>query len=187
MAITTDTTIETRNWQPDINRYRLPKPPSWFLKAMWDLDAALVLLPSRKRQNVYVIARRRELSLRVPYLVKISADQLQQSRGSDSDMLAERQLVFVDVIRGNPYSGIWNPAMLHELKERDMWGDGGVDAFIAKIEEKELAEVAARRKTMIDDIDHRARDAYRSLQARTGQRNQRAGSGSATIVRVGTL
>jgi hypothetical protein len=192
MAIVSDLTTETRNWIPDTNRYNLPKPPSWFLKALWDMDAALVLLPSRKRQNVYIIARRRELSLRVPFLAKPTKDQLEKSRGSDSDMLAARQLVFVDVIRGNPHSGVWNPAMLHELKQRDMWGDGGVESFIAKIEEKEAAEQAAQRKTLLDNIDHRARDAWRSLQARTGQRNQHANSRHgqsprAKIVSVGTL
>jgi hypothetical protein len=192
MAIITDLTIETRNWQPDINRFNQPKPPSWFLKAMWDQDAALVILPSRTRENVYLIGRRRELSLRVPYLVKPPADLMKKSRYSDSDMLAERKLVMVDVIKGNAHVGHWNPAMLQQLKDRDMWEAGGADAFIEKMEAREKAADAAKRKTMIDDIDHRARDSWRSLQARTGQRNQHANSRHgqsprAKIVSVGTL
>lgn len=170
-------TIESRNWQPDVNRFNQPKPPSWFLKLMWDQDAALVILPSRTRQNVYIIARRRELSLRVPYLVTPPADMMKRTRYTDSDMLAERKLVLVDVIKGNTHTGSWNPLMLRQLKERDMWDAGGADAYIEKLEAKEKADAAAKRKTLIDNIDHRARDGWRSLQARTGQRNQHANGG----------
>lgn len=186
MPIITDLTnsIEARNWQPDVNRFKLPKPPSWFLKMMWDQDAALVILPSRTRENVYIVARRRELSLRVPYLVTPSKDLMAKSRHSDGDMLAAQQLVMVDVIKGNAHSGNWSPLMLAQLKERDMWDAGGADAYIDKLEAKEQAAAAANRKTLLSDIDHRSRDAWRSLQARTGQRNQHANGGHTPKARL---
>lgn len=182
--IVTDTAATTLNWIPDVNKYRLAKPPDWFLKQMWDLDAALVILPSRNRQ-VYLLGRRRELSQRVPMLVEqfkkdTAADP--RSKGLDADLIASSNLVMVDTIGGN-VRGSWSPLLLQALKERDMWGTGGVDAYIAQMEAREQKAADLKRTQLLDDIDHRARDAWRSYQARTGERNQR-GTGRKPGARV---
>jgi len=173
-----DTASMTGNWIPDINRYNLPKPPQWFLTRLWDLDVALVVVPARTGRK-YLLARRRERSLRVPMIVEnLKASALKNHKRvkySDGDLLTSLNLVAVDTIVGNFHTG-WSGAdmIFADLRMRDMWANGGVDAFIKRVEEQEEAVQVAKRKQLLDDIDHRAGDAYRSYQARTGQRNHTA-------------
>lgn len=170
-------TISFGNWIPDINRYGLPVPPEWFLKAMWDMDAGLVILPSRGTRK-YLVARRRDKSLASFRIVEkvIEAAQKKHKRTPylDSDLLESNKLVGVDVISGNVYGGTWNPSMLAGLRDRDMWAAGGADEYIKKIEAAEEKERIDKRVSVLDDIEYRAKDAWRSYQARTGQRNQHA-------------
>src|SRR6267142_447898 len=174
------------NWIPDINRFGVPKPPAWFLKALCDQDAALVILPSRCRR-VYLLTRRRRLSLRGPALNAAKNNLLRDTRGSAGDLLATHNLEMVGTITGY-MNGSWSPTILRDLKERDTGAAGGADAYIARIEAAEAAALRKKRTDLLDSIDHRARDAYRSLQARTGQRNQHANNrggarGRATLVK----
>lgn len=172
------------NWLPDTNPYLLPAPPTWWLQLLHDQDAALVVFPSRLGPR-YILARRRSASLTMPELVKVDADLLRITAHGDGDVLAVNSLVAVDAIINT--SGNWTTAIFSQLRARDIWAAGGGDAYVDHIEAGETAVAAGKRARMLDDIDQRARDSYRSLQARTGQRNQRAGSGAAKIVHVGRL
>jgi hypothetical protein len=187
----------TANWEPDVNRFGLPKPPAWFLKMLWDQDAALVVLPSRQGRK-YIVARRRSLSKNVNQIVQtLLADAMKKHKAVrylDSEMLESRKLVVVDAITsmtGNLHDAGWMasaPGMLGELRSRDMWTAGGVDKFLENLEAREAKQAAKQRQSLLDDIDHRAGDAWRSYQARTGARNQHANSGAkAKILPVGTL
>lgn len=162
--------VDYRNWIADQNPHGLPKPPMWFLKGLFDQDAALVILPSRVSKK-YILARRRELSMRAPLMVKAHNKLMQATRGGDGDMLASHNLQGVDSIVGNVH-GAWSPAILADLKSRDMWAAGGADKYIEKLEADEKKVRDNKRKKVLDDMDHRARDAWKSYQARTGQRNQ---------------
>lgn len=161
------------NWVPDQNRCKLPKPPAWFLKAMWDQDAGLVLFPSRVR-HAYILGRRREHSLRVPMLVKAHNKLMAQTRGSDGDMLAANNCQYVDVIKGNVYGGSWNPIMLQELKDRDTWAQGGAKKYADKLDAADAKVESETKRKWDADMEVRARDSWRSYQARTGQRNHHA-------------
>lgn len=171
-----DTASVNGNWIPDINRHNLPKPPQWFLTRLWDLDAALVVLPARTGRK-YLLARRRELSLRVPMLVEnlktAALKKHARVNYSDGDLLAQYKLVSVDTLVGNFHTG-WSGADLifQNLRERDMWADGGVDGFIKRMEEREAEIANKKRAKLLGDIEHRAGDAYRSYKARTGQRTK---------------
>jgi len=156
------------NWIADNSR--APGPPAWFLKAMWDMDAELVILPSRVRR-AYVVARRRMKSATVPMLVKSDNELQRKTRGTDADMLQEHNLIFIDWITGNLH-GNWSLNILADLKDRDTWAAGGGEKYVDKLEAQEQKVAADRRTAMIDDLGHRAADAWRSLQARTGKRNQ---------------
>ncbi len=152
---------------------------------MYDMDAGLVIFPSVLRR-CYIIARRRAASLKWATLVKLNDDLVKMSAHGDGDVLAANSIVFVETLIG---WDIWTDQPLRELRQRDMWRAGGADAYNAKLLATEQAAKDAERKTLDDNLDHRARDGWRSYQARTGQRNQR-GLGSfkpATIVPVGTL
>lgn len=185
---------ETANWIPDINRYGLPKPPAWFLKILWDQDPGLVVIPSRQGQK-YILARRRDRSKLIANIARTQINERVHKRVnySDSDMLEGRSFVKVDSIRsitGNVFNASWMtscPAMIKELRDRDMWAAGGAEKYIEKIEAEEKAKADRQRKTLLDDLDHRAGDAWRSYQARTGQRNQRATSGRVKFVPAGQL
>lgn len=161
-----------RNWIEDTNRFSLPKPPAWFLKALWDQDAELVILPSRLRK-VYLVGRRRRSTLRVPLVAKAHDALLKKTRGSDGDLLAAHNLLPVDIIKGK-IGGSWSPMILQELRERDTWAAGGAEKFADKLDAQDKAREQAIRKATTDDIEYRAKDAWRSYQARTGQRNQHA-------------
>lgn len=161
------------NWIPDENRYKAPKPPTWFLKALWDQDAMLVILPSRVRK-AYVLARRRDKTyINAPMMVAAHNDLLRKTRGGDGDLLATHNLLMVDYISGNIH-GNWSPAIIADLKSRDTWAAGGGDKFADTLDEQDRADAAKKRKDLTDNMEHRARDAWRSLQARTGQRNKHA-------------
>jgi hypothetical protein len=169
------------NWIPDTPK--LPAPPDWFLKQLWDLDDALVVLPSRARR-AYILARRRNLSNRVPMLVKADYVLQRATRGNDADMLAHYNLVFVDVITGANMHGTWSPLIFDDLRARDIWRNGGAEKVNQTLLEQEQAAKNKKRAKWLDDLDHRSRDAWRSYQARTGQRNQHANEGHKKAARV---
>jgi hypothetical protein len=169
------------NWVPD--NMRFPKPPDWFLKQLWDLDDALVVLPSRSRR-AYILARRRNLSNRVPLLVKADYQLQKRTRGNDADMLAEHNLVMVDVIQGTNMHGTWSPTIFADLRARDIWRNGGAEKINQQLLESEAAERQRTRRKWLDDLDHRSRDAWRSYQARTGQRSKHANDSHKKAARV---
>ena len=175
-----------RNWLPDLNRFNLPEPPEWWLKRLHDQDDALVLFPSRLRPNTYVLARRRGFSARLRRLLTGAAVYNPAKSGGDGDVLAAHHLVYVAHVAGT--IGQWTTAIFQQLREWDTWAAGGGDAVANTLEQQEIYTSSKIHADLIDSIDHRARDAWRSYQARTGQRNQRANSGAkAKIVPVGTL
>ena len=172
------------NWIADVNRFHAPKPPQWFLQALWDQDAALVILPSRVRR-AYMLARRRQSSLPAAEILRRHAELYRRTAGRDHDLLSGHGLVLVDYIAGYLH-GNWTAAMLADLRRRDTWAVGA-ERYTDRIEASEQLVADRKRAALISDIEHRAGDAWRSLQARTGARNQRSGSGSAHIVKTGTL
>lgn len=160
-----------RNWLIVTNPFLLPKPPQWWLKRLHDQDAELVVFPSRLRAS-YVLARRRSSSLAMPKSLKFANDLERLSKGGDGDVLAARNLVHVENILGG--FGNWTDDIFFQLKQRDIVAAGGAEKFTQRIEASEAAARAKQRKQMLDDIDQRSGDAYRSYQARTGQRNKHA-------------
>lgn len=181
------------NWIPDINRWNLPEPPAWFLRAMWDQDSALVLIPSRT-QRKYLIARRRAQSSTILKVFRNLSRENEARRVnfSDGDMLDHLNLVPVDAITGNVYGGTWSTVMLAQLKARDTWTHGGGDKYTDQLEANEQKIVDDKRAVLLDNLDHRARDSWRSYQARTGQRTRIDDTGisrtsRAKIIQVGSL
>jgi hypothetical protein len=167
------------NWIPDINRWNLETPPSWWLQRLFDFDDKLVVIPSRQ-QMLYRIARRKQLSPGIGPLAVIDNQR-------DTAMLATHGLVPVTtMIR---FASSWDiDAVLLKLRERDMWAVSGGPASgksaqerAAKvadtIEAHEAAQDAKERTRLRDELDHRSRDAWRSYQARTGQRSRLTTSG----------
>ena len=159
------------NYYPDVNSFKLPAPPAWWLTKLHDLDSALVVFPSRLRM-AYVLARRRNATLSMPALVKLDNDLLRTTAGGDGDFMADNNLVFVSFIN-NPF-GSWGDQVFADLRVRDITAQGGAEKFIEKLEDAEAALASKKRANMVEDIGYRAQDAWRSLQARIGARNKHA-------------
>lgn len=177
-----------RNWIPDTNKFKLAAPPIWWLTQLQDLDSELVVFPSRLRCS-YILARRRSQTLKRPDLVKLDGHLLRTTAGGDGDFLAANNLLFVEHIIG---WGNFTTTIFHQLRRRDITRAGGADKYIETLEEGERALAATKRKTFLDDMEHRAGDAWRSYQARTGQRNQHANARGgkaprARIIHAGVL
>jgi len=154
------------NWIPDINRCKLSAPPEWWLKGLADFDADLVLIPSRQEMFVYRVARRATKSQGIGTAVIAAVD-----RQADTVMLAQHRLVPVTTIRT---MGTWSYNNLyqltHTLADRDIWRHGGASKVAERLDMNDQQERMKVDATIAADADYRARDAWRSLQARTGQR-----------------
>lgn len=157
------------NYIADQNRFSLPEPSEAALKSIYDFDAQLVVVPSR-RKPIYMLCRRRLHSAGFGKLV------MMDNRNPDVAMLYDHGLI--DVAPLTPLATMWSAGwvsqLLQELKARDIWAAGGAEKFIQIVEDAEAAAEIRKHKALHSDFEHRARDAWRSLQARTGQRNQRA-------------
>src|SRR3990167_8415389 len=144
MAEAAATTLPT--WIPDQNRFNLAAPPLWTQKELYDFDSQLVVVPSR-RSPVFLLCRRR---------------------------LHNRNTGLVDIAPLKSFPGLWTAQWVErlktELRSRDIWEAGGPAKFVEAIEEAEADTQIKKRRTMRDEFRHRAGDAWRSLQARMGDR-----------------
>lgn len=181
------------NWIADQNRFNLVKPPEWFLKRLWDFDAQLVIIPSRREPPkanadgegaeppAYLLTRRRQYSANFGDVAMLN------NKNPDTNMCFAHHLVPVAPLRfQNGCSTFTMKAcddLLKELRARDSWGiSGGPDKDGDKVADAvEYAEAQAeqkRRSNLRDMFHHMARDAYHSLQARMGWRNKTSFDGN---------
>jgi hypothetical protein len=171
----------TPNWIADTNRWNLTVPPEWFLQKLWNFDEQLVIVPSRNEPTKgekphYLLARRRQYSAGLGDVVALD------NKHPDTNMCMVHGLIPIGPLRFkkgvNTFTEAGLVSLLDELASRDMWKITGrtkdPDAAWKALEAAEAEEQARERRTWRDDMYHRARDAYRSLKARTGQRNKRA-------------
>jgi hypothetical protein len=143
---------------------RMETPPAWFLQQIHDFDAYLVLLPSRLRPFAYVLARRRQLSAGLTD--KAVEDSITVS---DTKMCLTYGCMPVCLIfKTGP---TWDAdRIIRSLRARDLWAHGGADRVADMLEAQEDAEREKLRQEIRDDMWNRSGDAWRSYQARTGQR-----------------
>ena len=151
---------ELRNFIPDQNRFKLSGPPQWWLQKLHDFDDSLAVVPSRQG-CYYRLAQRRKLQLRE----NIVNDAL--FKESDTQMLASYSLVPVTTIIANP---VWSEWMFKELEERAPWRQGGADKVVKLMEERELNEEIKQRRATSQNLTFRAKDGWKTYQAKTGQR-----------------
>src|SRR5579859_7189909 len=156
-----------RNYLETANPWHLPAPAQWWLQQMYDYDAELVVFPSQVRM-AYVLARRRHFSNAMEEMNRTDKNILRQTAGMDGDVLATHNLIYVRHLIGNT---IRRPEIFQWLRDHDTKALGGGEKVANLIESVEDYNARKKRQQMLDDIDHRARDAYRSYKARTGQRS----------------
>jgi len=143
---------------------RMEVPPAWFLARLHDYDADLVMLPSRARPFAYVLARRARLSGGMTE--KAIERTITQP---DTKMCFQYHLVPVCLLF--KHGPIWNAdTVLRTLAARDTWTQGGGDALATKLEAEEAQEKVDRDLALKERFRALSREAWRSLQYRTGQR-----------------
>jgi len=162
------------NYIPDNPRMAVP-PPYW-LQRLHNFDPDLVVLPSRQQPYAYVLARRARLSGQLLPMAVISTN-------NDTAMCARHGLVPISMIHRQHNTDLWSiDNILADLESRDTWRvrdethtakDGTkVTGAAAVMERHEEAKEATLKASIRDSMDHRSRDAWRSYQARTGQRSR---------------
>lgn len=137
-------------------------PPRWFLQQLHDYDADLVLFPSIARPFAYVVARRRRHS---------AWTAAERATITNPDTQRCMQYGLIPVCMMFKHGPVWNAdTILARLRARDVWRHGGADAVADLLEAQEAQEQVDRDTAKRDELWHLSGDAYRSYQARTGQR-----------------
>lgn len=165
------------NWIEDTNRFKLERPGDAFLAGLYGYDPMLVIVPSRFTRH-YLLARRRQ------YSAGLGDVAMLDNKHPDTNMCYAQGLVPIRPLKFG--SGVinWSEAnlqsLLADLRSRDTWQHTGgpqgnnPDAAWQYVEAQEARAERLERLSFKDDMRHRARDAWRSLQARMGWRNKRA-------------
>jgi hypothetical protein len=152
------------NFIPD--NPKMAAPPEFWLQQLHDFDADLVLLPSRMIPYAYVLGRRRRFSAGLTD--KAIADVSNQQ---DTVMCLHYGLVPVTMIY--QIGTVWNiDPILRSLKARDIWAHGGADKYADKLDDADATRDKKLKQSIRDDMWNRSGDAWRSYQARTGQRTR---------------
>ena len=178
-----ETSAALGNFIPDANRWNLPTPPPWFLQGLFDFDPALVLIPSRKKveqeRPAYLLCRRRTVSAGFGDVAMLDNKHPDTNLCYKHGVLPIGPLRFKNNQVNFTLQGL--TSLLDDLRSRDLWAvSGGADRDSDRIwKEVEYAEQRTEQKaatSLREKFFHMGRDAWRSLQARTGQRNKRASS-----------
>lgn len=151
------------NYIPD--NTKMAVPPAYWLQRLYDYDAELVVLPSRYVPYAYVLARRTHLLTDAAIF-----DTVKQP---DTVMCFRYGVVPVSLIyrTGSNWS-IDN--IIRSLKARDIWAHGGGEKYADAADAVDEQQRQKIRQDIRDDMYNRSGDAWRSYQARTGQRNKHA-------------
>lgn len=141
-------------------------PPAYWLQRLYDFDADLVVFPSTNMPYAYVLARRARRAGTVA-----DAAIVDSCKQPDTVTCLVNGLVPVSVITRTGTS--WSiDNIIQSLKARDIWSNGGPDKVADQydaIDDKKHAKV---KSDIRDDMWNRSGDAWRSYQARTGQRSK---------------
>lgn len=150
----------------DLNS-KMAVPPTYWLRRLYDFDDKLVVFPSFARPFAYVLARRRQLTRGL-------TDRALDATLTHPDTKAALQhdLVPVSLIfRTGTNWSIDN--IIASLKSRDIWTHGGGEKYADMLDATDDAETKRKHDAVRADMYNRSGDAWRSYQARTGQRNHR--------------
>lgn len=150
-----------KNYIADNTRAEIPPPQ--FLARIWDQDAMLVVLPSRRTPGAYVIARRKQWG---PGLTVEAIDA--QFPNPDTKMCVLNGCVPVCLMLKTGQSWDADP-IIRTLRARDLWAHGGPDKVADLLEAQETAAQMKIDSEIRDDLYNRSGDAWRSYQHRTGQ------------------
>jgi|SRR5882672_4308369 len=168
---------------PDLNPFNLEAPPLWWQQGLWAFDNDIRILPGRKKP-VFHLARLKKYSKGLTGAAIVD-DQ------NDTAMFVRYDLVPVTWIASTEG---WSEGFLQyivgELIERDTWAiegqpltedlmrkamfEGG-SKYGKALDQRDADERAKIDRDVREDVYHATGEAWRSLQARTGERILNAG------------
>ena len=152
------------NYIPD--NPKMAEPPEFVLQRLYDFDNMLVLMPSRLVPYAYVLGRRRQLSAGLSD--KAVEDTIDQA---DTRMCLAYGVVPVSLIyKTGPNWTI--DRVIESLRRRDLWAAGGAEKAADMLDEQDAAREKRIKQENRDNMWNRSGDAWRSYQARTGQRTK---------------
>lgn len=164
------------NWIEDQNKFKLEAPGKAFLAGLYTFDPQLVIVPSRFTRH-YLLARRRQFS------AGLSDVAMLDNKHPDTNMCYAHGLIPLRPLKFGSGVVNWSEAnlqsLLADLRSRDTWAYTGgplgkdPDAAWKHVEAVEARQERLDHASLKDNMRHRARDAWRSLQARAGWRNKR--------------
>lgn len=167
-------------WIEDRNRFKLERPPDWFLNGLVSYDAQLVLIPSRKRRQ-YLLCRRRKLT------AGLGDVAMMDNQHPDTNMCYGHHVLPIAPLKWEKTktdAGLFTQAnlasLIETLRERDVWRHGGgplaldPDAAVKAWDAAEATRETKQDKALWEQFYHMGRDGWRSLQARIGSRSKRA-------------
>jgi len=151
-----------RNFIPDMNRFKLAGPPTWWLDKLWDFDNSLVVVPSRQ-DCIYRLAQRRKLNL----ANNIVNDALFNE--SDTKLLARYGLVPVTTIIATANWG--NPYIFEELRRRAPWRLGGADVVNQMLDAQDQKDELDKRAKTDEYLTYLGKDAWKLYNKKIGVRS----------------
>ncbi len=160
------------NYIPD--NPKMAAPPQYVLQRLYDFDNMLVMFPSRHVPFAYVLARRRQYSAGfTDRALEATIDQ------PDTKMVMTHNCVPVTLIyKTGPNWTIDN--IIAELRRRDIWAAGGAEKLADAADAADNAHKKKIKDGIRKDMWDRSGDAWRSYQARTGQRTAYRQGGTRT-------
>ena len=157
---------------------KMAVPPTYWLQRLYDFDQELVVFPSIQIPFAYCLARRAKRTG--------GMNQKVFSTGAtpDTKFCLEHKLLPISIIYRHS-SASWSiDNILAELRRRDTWAAGGGDAYA---DQCDAADAEAQRKLKAgirDDMWQRSGDAWRSYQARTGQRSKLSSANRSSAIKI---
>lgn len=165
------------NYIPD--NENVATPPPYVLRQLWDFDSMLVMMPSRYVPFAYVLARRKQFS-------KGLTDKALEETITQPDTRLCLQHGLVPVTLIYKIGQNWNfDKVIADLRARDTWSfkadlQKSLDAAADQLDANDAENEARIKKQIRDDMWNRSGDAWRSYQARTGQRTAYRQGGART-------
>lgn len=146
---------------------KMSVPPEYWLQRLYDFDADLVVFPSIQTPFAYVLARRARrtggMNIHDPAFEKAS---------DDTKFCLMRRLLPVSLIYRHSTASWSIDNILADLRRRDIWAAGGGDGFADRVDKEDADEEKRIKDEIRKDMWNRSGDAWRSYQARTGQRTK---------------
>jgi len=150
----------------DIDK-KMSVPPEYWLQRLYDFDADLVVFPSIQTPFAYVLARKARrtggMNMHDPAFDKAA---------SDTKFCVARRLLPICLIYRHSTASWSIDNLLTDLRSRDIWAAGGGEKFADRADAADNADDKKVRDNIRADMWNRSGDAWRSYQARTGQRTK---------------